>query len=251
MQDILAKPPQAHTYIFNGIRFQPSQAHTTCFLHVSDHLFFPSESRLKLYCSPKFDMAGSVIIDRQVTIQFDNGKKQAIPKGLLEESLGKTWLRLRPTSREICNLLCGSTCKLGKNPTFVGSEVKRQAALKAHGQNELEAQESMFDEEKEVEQPKKKLRLDAAAITIDVHGTEVHVLAAAKRATLSDLQIELDPNQLSAAFLFLKPDCTKNFQGDSKVRSCQCGARRRRSWGEWTKGFPVPGATRKPMKAHV
>ena len=202
-------------------------------------------------------MAGSVTIDRQVTIQFDNGKKQAIPKSLLEESLGKTWLRLRPTSREICNLLCGSMCKLGKNPTFVGSEklkdlkAKRQAALKAHGHGELEAQESMFDEEKEVEQPKKNMRLDAAAITIDVHGTEVHVLAAAKRATLSDLQIELDPNQLSAAFLFLKPDCTKNFQGDSKVRSCQCGARRRRSWGEWTKGFPVPGATRKPMKAHV
>jgi hypothetical protein len=55
------------------------------------------------------------------------------------------------------------------------------------------------------------MRLDAAAITIDVHGTEVHVLAAAKRATLSDLQIELDPNQLSAVFLFLKPDCTKIF----------------------------------------
>ena len=29
-------------------------------------------------------MAGSVTIDRQVTIQFDNGKKQAIPKSLLE-----------------------------------------------------------------------------------------------------------------------------------------------------------------------
>ena len=107
-------------------------------------------------------MAGSVTIDRQVTIQFDNGKKQAIPKSLLEESLGKTWLSLRPTSREICNLLCGSMCKLGKNPTFVGSEklkdlkAKRQAALKAHGHGELEAQESMFDEEKEVEQPKKK-----------------------------------------------------------------------------------------------
>ena len=162
-------------------------------------------------------MAGSVTIDRQVTIQFDNGKKQAIPKSLLEESLGKTWLRLRPTSREICNLLCGSMCKLGKNPTFVGSEklkelkAKRQAALKAHGHGELEAQESMFDEEKEVEQPKKNMRLDAAAITIDVHGTEVHVLAAAKRATLSDLQIELDPNQLSAVLLFLKPDCTKIF----------------------------------------
>ena len=162
-------------------------------------------------------MAGSVIIDRQVTIQFDNGKKQAIPKVLLEEAMGKTWLRLRPTSREICNLLCGSTCKLCKNPSLVGSEklkelkMKRQEALKGHGQHESEAPESMFDEEKEVEQPKKKLRLDAAALTIDVHGTEVHVLAAAKRATLSDLQIELDPKQLSAVFLFLKPDCPKIF----------------------------------------
>lgn len=166
-------------------------------------------------------MAGSLKIEKQVTIQFEEGKAVTIPSHLLEEACGKTWLRLRPTSTQICALLCSSDHLLGKNPSLSGGEhlgklieLRQQAYEKKHAPD---GGEKMFDDEEEEEGPEKPSRkkrcLEAEILSVEILDTHVNVLAHPKRTLGRDIQVELEEMQLAAALRFLKPDCCQLFQG--------------------------------------
>ena len=143
-------------------------------------------------------------ISSRVEIAYQEEKPVLIPKEHIMDSMDKQWLKLRPTSQPIVQLLAGS--KVAKNSSLSGCK-ELHAIIAARNQEydkephaadqEGQAAEALFDE------PAQKARKrcnsqEPEEVTIQVQGQVINCLMNGKRPRATDLTIELDSNQITA-----------------------------------------------------
>lgn len=123
-----------------------------------------------------------------------------------QDSNGEKYLKMMATNQAICKLICGKTAKnasLSGGQKLQGLKDQRNKALQANKEEDWE------DEGKQGEEPpQKKLKvLEEKVLKITVDDVEVTILCPQKRASTSDLLVQLDGGMLCAVFKHLQDDC--------------------------------------------
>jgi len=153
--------------------------------------------------------AMKVDIQQVHTISCDDGKAIAIPANLLQEHDGQLWLKLRPTSQPINQMVYG---KVGKNASF-SNHVKFQDFIAKRSQVCAKAgntpPEEVFPEQ---DQPgpkpptKKRKLLGTEIVEVPLDDHKIQCLMKGHRPTKSDLVVPLQAHHLEPIFAMLKED---------------------------------------------
>ena len=124
----------------------------------------------------------------------------------LQDSLGRQYLKLRPTSPAAVHLVCGKSVR---NASL--SNLQKLTDLKAMRNNALLEQSgqassaSLFGGEEDGHANKKrKVCFKEQIVQVNVAGAPVSILCPAKRACISDLMVQLDKDMLYATLMHLR-----------------------------------------------
>ncbi|CAE7364428.1 unnamed protein product, partial [Symbiodinium microadriaticum] len=170
-----------------------------------------------------------VDIQERYALSYAGGEHVPIPPTLLHSaSDGAKFLKLRPSHRTICKLVCGKNLDIFKrnaNPSIAGSaalqRLKEQLleTLRASVASKSEEAAAAFFEDASSNEPRKTKfqKVDDAPETIQmvVNGKEV-VFLTPSNAKTTDLVVKLDPVMLQAVLDVLAEDVESCFSTGSK-----------------------------------
>ena len=133
-----------------------------------------------------------VDIQRVRTISCNDGKAIPVPATLLQEHGGRLWLKLRPTSQPINQMVYG---KVDKNASF-SNHPKFQDFIAKRNQvwAKEETEDQVWDaanEDKPKPSAKKRKREDPEVVSVPLAGVAISCLMQGQRPTKGDVVIQL------------------------------------------------------------
>ena len=196
---------------------------TMCFQTISNIHWY---KRLTLYVfwRPKPNLPTMVEITTRVQISFQGEKPITIPQELVFEDDGHKWLKLRPTSQPIIQLIHGGA--IGKNASLSSSnalksllDARNTAFLQGPPGLEANNGENLFEDSAKQPQKKRKLMDENRIVYLEVGDHKVQCLMFGNRPTRSDLAILLDPNHLEPLILHFRNAGPANLQAKKWSKS--------------------------------
>ena len=148
-----------------------------------------------------------VDIQRVCTISCNDGKAIPVPATLLQEHGGRQWLKLRPTSQPMNQMVHG---KVDKNASF-SNHPKFQDFIAKRNQvwAKEETEDQVWDAANEDEpkpSAKKRKREDPEVVSVPLAGVAISCLMQGQRPTKSDVVVPLEASQLEPIFELLQED---------------------------------------------
>ena len=155
-------------------------------------------------------------IDQRYELRFQEEKRVLLPRELVVQAHGKTWLKLRPTALAICQLILGENYQHNVSISTAPSLQKMLQArnnLIEQGPDEEDKAQELFDEAAgPVEaSPKRKAKKRAMeevpdTVSIQVEDERIECLVHGQRPRKTDLTVLLEAHQLSAVITHLRDD---------------------------------------------
>ena len=170
-----------------------------------------------------------VEINYRVEIQFQDEKAITVPKDLIIQFKGHTYIKLRPTSLPMVQLIHGG--KVAKNASLSPSTTLKQL-IKAR--NDMykgqvppeENQEELFDDKEPVpgsKKPFRPLEEEGTTLQIDCDGTSIDCLMVGQRPSRTDFTFLLEANQVEAIVKAMRTTSTQDLNMPTRAYTSKDG----------------------------
>ena len=171
-----------------------------------------------------------VEINYRVEIQFQDEKPITVPKDPIIQFKGQTYIKLRPTSLPIVQLIHGG--KVAKNASLSSSTTLKQL-IKARNERyngqmpPEENQEELFDDQEPVPGSKRPFRPleeeQGITLQIDCDGTSIDCLMMGQRPSRTDFTFLSKANQIEASVKAMRLTSTQDLNMPTRAYTSKDG----------------------------